>query len=132
MVDINLLPWREYARMRMQARCRVLAGIVILLLLIFAGLYFFFQRAPVNISQPVAIVPITHDESFLQLKKIKYIGYFQRNHHLSGIILLPGGKTLSVETGSQVPGNSQVKSITPSTILLTYHSATLKISRSHS
>jgi hypothetical protein len=130
MVEINLLPWREYARMRLQARRKVFMSAMVILMCFLSGIYLYFSHVHQKIL-PVHTVPVVRDNLLLQLQKIKFIGYFQQHHHISAIILLPDGKTRAVENGSQVIGKSRIASITPSAILIVYPYAKLKISRSH-
>lgn len=116
MVEINLLPWRQYARAKKRGQQKILALGVILCSLIFCvSLYGFFKR-PTLVAPPNNFSArqrqSSNQESLLQLgQKIKFVGYLRQAARIWGIVVLPDGEVRDVQAGSILVKNVRVESV---------------------
>lgn len=103
MIDINLLPWRMYAKERKKYIFKLvcLTGLFLL-----GGIFYVISLMPtsqIKKTQPViqkSIVPLTLQT--VPLQHIRFQGFIQQYHRAWGIVMLPNHTTDIVEVGSLI------------------------------
>jgi hypothetical protein len=128
MMALNFLPWRELRVAREKRRRRILwAGIFSVGCGILASIFFLAMQPP----PPRATVPDLAAAEILQLQtqlnKSKFTGYLQQNHRIWGIVILPDGKTIAVQTGSRLLGTAQVLAVTQTKLIISVPGTPVRI-----
>jgi hypothetical protein len=118
MTEINLLPWREQARVRRKKVSVVFFVFAFVAVLLMARFYF-REDTPLPVSAPAAVDDKKSERLEAQLKKLKFAGFLQENNRSWGLIMLPDGKTHDVRVGTVLAiGHARVLSITADDIVL--------------
>lgn len=122
MREINLLAWREQARVRLRGRIRVgLAATGFLILCIMIFIYCRHAQSP-PIAQHANTASIAAEKTAqidLQLRQLKFAGYLHQDNRSWGLIILPNGKMRDVRVGSVLDiGHARVLSVSDSQIVL--------------
>ncbi len=132
MVEINLLPWREYAHARARKRVKIgVAFIIILMLLVLTVVVAHRRDTPTRLEPP----PVASDQPTAQIRKIKYVGYLQHHQQMWALISMPDGKLLTLPAGSLVGKNFRIKSLSQSELVLAHTAnsfSPIKIPLTHS
>jgi hypothetical protein len=111
MVEINLLPWREYARARKQVQYKIL----ILTALTLLAVIFFLRHAPrQHVDKPITVAATQIE----QLKKIKYVGYLHHHQRMWALVSMPDGKILDARAGSLIGNSVKVLSLNEAELIL--------------
>lgn len=133
MVEINLLPWREYAQARTRAKFKmVMSAVFIFLAVIFSAVIFLCRReTPARLAPPLTVA----DARIEQLKKIKYVGYLHHHQRMWVLIRMPDGKILDARAGSLIGNTFRILSLNEAELVLAPTSnsfSKIKILLSHS
>jgi hypothetical protein len=122
MVEINLLPWREYARAKKRSlqkfmlSASICLGVILLVVSVIIFRHFSLDSPPQN---PLADAPQSEDAQFIQqIQKIKFIGFLQQGHRQLGIVKLDTGEIRDVKIGSLIRENVLVTGLTAAEIIL--------------
>jgi hypothetical protein len=134
MVEINLLPWREYAAARTRTKFKIILGAALIFLAVIVSAVIFLCRRdpPVRLATPLLAVSDTRIE---QLKKIKYVGYLHHQQRMWALISMPDGKILDARAGSVIRGTCRIISLNETELVLAPTSnsfSKIKILLSHS
>jgi hypothetical protein len=133
MVEINLLPWREYAAARTRTKFKIILGATLIFLAVIVSAVIFLCRRdpPVRLAPPLA----ASDTRIEQLKKIKYVGYLHHQQRMWALISMPDGKILDARAGSVIRGTCRIISLNETELVLAPTSnsfSKIKILLSHS
>ncbi|MDR3478256.1 MAG: pilus assembly protein PilP [Gammaproteobacteria bacterium] len=103
MIEINLLPWRDYARaQRIRQMKYGLVGVLVVILLVSTFCYFDFvpkghlSQQTITPSPKLQAKPRVSDA----FQKMQFMGYLKEEDHLWGLIKLPNGQIHEVEEGA--------------------------------
>lgn len=122
MVDINLLPWRDYVRENKRTD-KILFGISSFLFLLF-----------LCVSLQIVVIPKMHEKNSINLpaissvrdsddalNKLKFVGYLHQNNNTWGLLQLPSGELRDVRVGDSVGiANAIVKQVEPKRMVLQF------------
>jgi hypothetical protein len=111
MVEINLLPWREFSRVK-KLRLQKL-GIFILAIISICALALVVWLFEINISNaknlPLVNPSAQKDAQLIEtLQKIKYVGYLQQDKRIWGLVIALDGKVQVVEVGGVIGQIGQI------------------------
>lgn len=123
MVEINLLPWREYLRIKRLSLQKIylIVGIIVFLLVVVSVSFILRGQsgdADKNIIPAVSEQEQSNLDLIQQLQKIKFVGYLHDATHWWGIVVLVNGDVRDVHVGSEIQGNVRVSSLSESQLVL--------------
>lgn len=102
MIEINLLPWREYQRFSQRRRIKwFCVFFTVFFLLLALGLYHYQKKLP---TQSIALirVPIVRKTEQITLIDIQYVGFVSQGDRQWGLIQLPNGEVREIKVGSMI------------------------------
>jgi hypothetical protein len=115
MVEINLLPWREYSRARQVSQLKFLIASLIVFVLLIAILYFYKPQSPPQQTQPMT----ASDPQVEQIKKIKYVGYLRHHQQIWALLSMPDGKIRDAHVGSRIGNTFRILSLNEAELIVT-------------
>lgn len=111
MLVINLLPWRQAARIKKRRRYILFAGVAMVVLLFGIGLFAVPWHRDVK-SIVSTVSQKSNNDVDIQyqqiLKHMKFVGYVREPRRTWGLLLMANGQTIDVHVGSAV-GSDGVK-----------------------
>jgi hypothetical protein len=115
MVEINLLPWREYSRARNLSTLKFLMAVMIFLILLIPILYFYRPQPQPQLTTQT----VTPDPEVEQIKKIKYVGYLRHHQQLWALLSMPDGKIHDAHVGSRIGNTFRILSLNEAELIVT-------------
>jgi glucose/arabinose dehydrogenase len=104
MIEINLLPWRDYARaQRLKRFSLLLGGMILFALLVGCVCYFIFAaKAPAQTQRPAPKVIYQKPRKREAFEKMQFVGYLKQADRVWGLIKLPSGQVQEVTEGDSL------------------------------
>jgi hypothetical protein len=121
MVTINLLPWRQLARVK-KRRQKIIMGLLVMVLLAICWIYF-PEKKPIAALPPPLISTIEPCEQIVG--QMKLIGYLRGSSGWWGILLMPNGKTQEVEVNTIIDCGARVTNIDARRVTFSLHHKTI-------